>query len=373
MRQGLPNGFAMEETIPVGGLDALLLASLKDAPDAVLFRDDDGSVTARAFSPRVDRLAAQFRQCGLKPGERILLVTGANVRCLAALFAALRAGLEPALVSCGLGPVELAAYARAADAVALAGPTHYGSLALGDAYLSAAALSDTIRLVATLGPETVDGAADFSSTVLDAVSMSDPARCDAEAAVIVTFDGPSGAPAAVAHRQTSLFTAALALVDQAGINPTKPILSTMVPASLAGLVAGPFAALMGASSLVLHGPFESRTFLAAYDSAPDAHLVAPAEVGTLLRDAAMGRGDTSLILVSRFASPTGFVLPPALDCERSVVDLYAFGETAVLARRRDGGLAQTPTELADGSLPGPLGVALNRARSGSRMAAAGAG
>ena len=373
MPQGLTNGVAIDEAQPVRGLDALLLASLEDAPDAVLFRDDDGSVTARAFSARVDRLVEQISQCGLKPGERILLVTGANLRSLAVLFAALRAGLEPALVPCGLGPVELAAYARVADAVALAGPTHYGALALGDAYLSAAALSETIRLVATLGPATVDGAADFSSSVRAAVSVPGPTRLDVEAAVIVTFEGPAAAPAAVAHRQTSLFAAALALIDQARINPTKPILSTIVPASLAGLVAGPFAALIGASGLVLHGPFESRAFLAAYDAAPDAHLVAPAEVGPLLRNAAMGTGHTSLILLSRFASPTGFVLPAALDCERSVVDLYAFGETAVLARRRDGGLAQTPAELADGSLPGPLGVALNRARSESRMVAAGAG
>ena len=339
----------------------------------MLFRDDAQSVTVRDFAAHVQALAGQYRLCGLQPGERILLVIGANIVSLAALFASLRAGLEPALAPCGLGPVELAAYVRASDAVALTGPTQYGSLELGDAYLSAAALSDTIRLVATLGPGAVDGAADFSQAALDTSSKSDSALFGPEGSVLVTFDGPASAPVAVSHRQSALFAAALALVDQARINPTKPILSTIVPASLAGLVAGPFAALIGASNLVMHGPFAAKTFLAAYDAVPGAHLVAPAEIGTLLRDAGVAKGDASLILLSRFASPTGFILPAQLECERLVVDLYAFGEAAMLARRRDGSLAQTPSEISDGSLPGRLGVLLNRARSESRTAAAGAG
>ncbi|WP_246725220.1 AMP-binding protein [Beijerinckia sp. L45] len=369
MRQGLPNGVAVDDPAPTRGLDALLLAALQESPDTVLFCDDERSVSARDFAARVQGIAAQYRQCGLQPGERVLLVTGSTVQSLAALFAALRAGLEPALAPCGLGPVELASYARAADAVALVGPTHYGTLALGDAYLSAAAVSDTIRLVATLGPQAVDGAADFGAAAL----MENAAPFGAEAAVIVTFDGPANTPAPVAHRQAALFAAALALVDQAQINPTKPILSTIVPATLAGLVAGPFAALIGASGLVLHGPFDSKSFLAAYDATLGAHLVAPADMGATLRAAGMSDGDASLILLSRFASPTGFVLPQALDCARLVVDLYGFGEAAVLARRREGGQVQIPSELSDGSLPGRLGVALNRARSESRTVAAGHG
>ena len=113
----------------------------------------------------------------------------------------------------------------------------------------------------------------------------------AEGAVIVTFDGPPQcAPAPVSHRQVGVvFAAALALVDQARINPSaRSFFSTIVPASLAGLVAGPFAALIGASSLDHARTFQGdQAFLAACTmQRPARFLVAPAEIAS----AAAGRG-----------------------------------------------------------------------------------
>ncbi len=343
------------------GLDALLRASLQDCPDAVLVRDDAQALTGRAFASLVQAAAGQFRQCGLQAGERVLLAMDFGVASLTALFAALRAGLEPALTSCGLPPAEWAAQAKGAAAAALVGPTSFGGEDLGEAYLSAAALSDGIRLVATLGPGCVDGAADFSPAALLAIAPRDAARFDSEAATILTFEAGSAIP--VAHGQGPLFAAALALVDQAGIEPSKPLLSTIVPATLAGLVGGPFAALIGASSLTLHGPFAAAAFLRACDAQPGAHLVAPAAIGPLLEQAAMTADGGSLILLSRLTSPAAFEAAPALGGNRRVVDFYALRETAVVARHRSGLTAIAPPEFFDGSVPGPLGPALNRARS----------
>ena len=87
------------------------------------------------------------------PGERVIVVAGATTSALVALVAVLRAGLEPALAPVGLGPVELAAHVRAAGAVALVGPSRYGTADLGETYLSAAALSESIRMIATMGPQ----------------------------------------------------------------------------------------------------------------------------------------------------------------------------------------------------------------------------
>ena len=191
---------------PVGGLAALLRASARDCPEAVLFLDDEGATTARAAAEQVAGLAEAFRQCGLRPGERIILVTGATTRSLLALVAALQAGLEPALVACGLGPLEIAARVAAADAVALVGPTHYGALALGDGFLSAAALSETIRLVGTLGPSSMDGAADLTAAVVVPVTVGGAAS--PETPVILTFEDAPGAPVPVVQRQTALLSGA---------------------------------------------------------------------------------------------------------------------------------------------------------------------
>jgi hypothetical protein len=126
------------------------------------------------------------------------------------------------------------------------------------------------------------------------------------------------------------------------------LLSTIAPATLAGLVAGPFAALTGASSLTLHGPFEAERFLAARDADPGAHLVAPVALAPLLREGKLMADDAALILLSRFASPEVFAPPRPLEGFGTLVDLHAFGETAVLAARRVGGAPRLPGNPPEG-------------------------
>ena len=360
---------AEREPFPESGLDALLARAARDCPDAILIRDDEGAATAADLARRVGRLASLFRLAGLRPGERVLVVAGAQVAAFVALVAALRAGLEPALIACGAGPVEVAACTRAANAVALIGPARYGSFGLDETYLSAAAIADSIRMIATQGPGAVDGALDVSFAELDTMEVGtlDQSPIGAEPAMIATFQGPATAPTLVSHRQAALFADALTLVEQARINPTTRIISTLPPATLAGLVAGPFAALIGASSLVLHGPFDATRFLAACDAEPGYHLVAPASAGMVFSGKALANGMVSLILLSRFADAAAFELPMTLDAERPVIDLYAFGEETLLAQRRGDGAARAPVRVPDISLAGGLGARLNRARAEHRQ------
>ena len=362
------------------GLGALLAAAVQDCPDLVMIRDDKGASSAADLARRVRRLAHHFRQLGLLPGERVLILAGAQADAVVVLIAALRAGLAPALAGCGLGPIELAAHARVSDAVALVGPSSYGSLDLGDTYLSAVALVDTVRIVATHGPDLVDGASDIGFAALDAMpdppddpdtAIADWSR-DAQpsrdapvpdSALIATFEGPPTTPVLVTHRQAALLADALSLVEQARINPSKRIVSTLPLVTLAGLVGGPFAAFIGASSLVLHGPFEAKAFLAACDAEPGFHLVGPRALGVAFEEPKLAAGVASLILVSRFPGAHDFVLPPPIACDRPIVDLYAFGEDTLLAQRREGGEARPPSRVTDKSATGGLGARLNRARA----------
>ena len=118
---------------------------------------------------------------------------------------------------------------------------------------------------------------------------------------------------------------------------------------------------------MLHGPFEAARFLAACDGAPGYHLVAPAAVGPVLESAALTRDCASIVLVSRFPPGGGFALPPALACDRPIVDVYAFAEDTLLAQRRADGVAQPPSRVPDKSLGDDLGSRLNRARAEHRL------
>ena len=360
------SGGESPDTFRHTGLEALLVAAEQDCADLVLIRDDAGASTTADIARRVRRLAAHFRLLGLAPRERILILAGAQADAIVALIAALRAGLEPALAGCGLGPVEIAAHARAAEAVALVGPSRYGGVIQGDIYLSAVALAEMIRVVATHGPDMVDGAVDISFGALDAMQEPREAVADPKGATLIaTFDGPPAAPTLFYHRQAVLLADALSLVEQARINPSKRIISTLPPSTLAGLVAGPFAAFIGASCLVLHGPFDAAAFLEACDAEPGFHLVGPAVLGRAYETPLLAAPVGSLILVSRFAGPRSFVLPDTIACERPIVDLYAFGEDNVLPQRRDGGVAQPPSRVTDKSEieTGGLGARLNQARA----------
>ena len=324
-----------------------------------------------------------LRSFGFAPGERVLVVAGAQTAAFVALVAVLRAGLQPALAPCDLGPIDLAAHIRASGAVALIGPSRYGALQLGETYLSAAAVADSIRMIANQGPDPVDGAIDVSFAALDSLpslpSALDRAGHPVEPPSIATFQAPRSTPTMIEHRQAVLFADALSLVEQAHINPSKRLMSTLPLATLAGLVGGPFAALIGASSLVLHGPFDATRFLGHCDAeAGGYHLVVPSATGALFANRALAVNLVSLVLVSRFADPAAFALPEASGSDRPVVDVYAFGEESVLAQRRVDGIARPPASIGDrsvgGGVEGPpglgdggLGARLNRAtrRDGS--------
>ena len=327
------------------GLNSLLQGAARDCPHAVLMRDDEGASTAGQLVERVRKLVVHLRLHDFAPGERVV-VAGARTDTLVAVVALEHAGLVPALVPCDLNAVELAAHARVAAAVALIGPGACGGLQLGETYLSAAVIVETIRMIACQGPGLVDGAIDVAVPTLDALpDPGEPAVPLRDVPPIATFAGPRAAPVMKQHRQATLFADALSLVEQARINPSKRLISTVPPATLAGLVAGPFAALIGASSLVLHGPFDAGRFLALCDAEPGYHLVVPDVVGPLFADPALSADLASLILVSRHGSPATFAAPAPSSCDRPVVDLYAFGEDQVLAQRRVDGEARSPIEV----------------------------
>jgi acyl-CoA synthetase (AMP-forming)/AMP-acid ligase II len=344
------------------GLSGLLKAAAAESPHAALLRDDFERATAGDIGFRVRAMAARLAASGLTEGETILLIATTNVSSIVALAAILAMGAEPALVPPHLGPVELAACARACRAAALVGPSHYGPLPLSETYLSAAAVADRIRVLANLGPEAMEDAIDLSAdTLAESDDMLDDSR--AEHDTLVTFTGERGSPTPVRHRQTALFADALAFVEQARLNPTVQILSTLPPATKAALVAGPYAGLIGAAGLALHGPFDARRFLVACDAAAETCLVAPAAMGYVFENAQLDQTIGSLALVWRFVDQADFVLPAPLRFARPITDLYAIAEESVLSRRRINGEATAPSRWPGKGLVGRLGLRLNEAQS----------
>lgn len=317
------------------GLVALIAAAVRSDPARVLFEDDHRAATARQVAHRVDRLADQLRAGSLQPGEHVLVVVGAQVEAPITIAAALQAGLRPVLAACDLGPVDLAAIARAASAAALIGPSRYGDLDLGETYLSTAALAEGVRGVLTFGCPAPDGAMDVSMPVLDGMDAPDRPAPPSEiaASTIVTVAAPrSGSPRLIPHDGHSLAAAARSVIDALPLAPGGPVLSLISPATLASLAGGLFAALLRNQRYVLHGPFDGASFLARCDGAGAYSLLAPAGAATALVESGVTRGAASLVLVSRSEQIT--TSGGGGDAGCPVLDLDAFGERSIRVARR---------------------------------------
>jgi len=260
------------------GLDTLLSGAARLRPDSVALADRDETLTYATFASRATALGHLFAEHGLKQGERVVLIGGASTALIVALIAAIRAGLEPALAPIDLSPDELSSYAKAIRAVALIGTTRYGDFAPSDDhYFMAAAKAESIRLVATLGPQDIDGAVDFGCEAIKRHSTSafytglerGKLSNTASAKIFTLRRGDEFGP--VMHRQSTLIAAGFDFVARAKIGRETPILSLFPPIRFATLVAGPIATLLSGAALHLDGPSNRKPF-SQPAHAPDGHI-----------------------------------------------------------------------------------------------------
>jgi acyl-CoA synthetase (AMP-forming)/AMP-acid ligase II len=328
--------------------DTLVSATARLRPDSPAFHDRTQTLSYGVLAMQVAVLARHLNDSGIKRGERILLTGGAEIALLLAIVAALRGGYEPVLAPLDLAGTDLAAYASELKVAAIIGPSHYGDFSPAETFLTTAASVATIRLVASYGPEAFDGAVDLSPAACRRYAAAIPdngleraAAAATAPAHIVTLDRRHGLKPFF-HQQSTLVAAGLDFAARAKIGRETPILSTLPPTSFAGLVAGPFAALLSGAALHLHGPFDARDFVAACNRLAHPHLVAPLAVAQDLLRSGVMHDVASATLVSHPAAEQPLQLPETLEAPCALVDLYAIGETAAVAEPRRKGQALPP-------------------------------
>lgn len=305
------------------------------------------NVSFERLAQQTAGMARAWRDLGLAAGERIVIAGNTSPASIIAMLGALRAGLDVALAPAHLDSMELAHYAVAAGAAALAGEPIEADLDIADAMFHAAAKAERVRIVATLGSVSTDGAVTLDP--LAPVSEAQAAQADSNAhyARVITREADG---ACRLHRQRTIVAAALDFVTRSQIGTQTPIVSTIPPASFAGLVAGPIAALVAGAPFVLHAPFDAAQCMALIEALRPVHMIVPAALSEAIAHSRLcdGKQLATLVLLSRFAqmpvhhpedSPES-----ALPADVPVIDLYGIGEIAAVAELR----------LADGRRITPL-------------------
>lgn len=255
------------------GFSALLDGAARLRPDRIALADSAEALTFESFDARVAALATQL--VALDGGaSRALLLGGASVGAVVLLFAALRAGLDVALAPAHLDVDEAEAFARDVDASIMLADDSFVETLGEELVLTLAASQPGMRVVCALRP--MDGV-----VCLDAQASGDAPSGPADGRVILRDRDGAVRPC----EQADLLAAALDVATQAKIGTDQPVLCTMSPMSFAGLVTGPLAALLAGAQCRLHGPFGSRRLADEIARLTPCHLVTPARVAPLLRDA----------------------------------------------------------------------------------------
>jgi acyl-coenzyme A synthetase/AMP-(fatty) acid ligase len=290
-------------------------------------------MTFEAFQKLVSLYAGAFANAGVQPGERILVAGCTSVQSIAAIIATLSIGADAALAGMHLDSSEIAAFAMITGASAIVTEAGEDDAATAALVLGAAAQADCVRLVVSLADDPADGTVSVSAAA--GGGSQPPAHI--EGGCIITRNS-TGMP--VTHSQQTLIVAGLDFLARTRLSAEAPIVTTIIPASFAGLVCGPLAGLLLGSLTNLHAPFDSAVLVRAIEASKPVQLVAPAALATQIAASGFCDADhlSALVLLTRYeAAPPALeapALPPLAVRGIAVSDLAAFDEIAVAAQLR---------------------------------------
>ncbi len=319
------------------------------APRSLSYAEADGLISA---------FAARLRALGLHTDAVVAIQLPNTVEGVIALMGVLRAGMIAALLPLLWRQQDIVEALRGTGARVLVTCARAGKYAPARSAVLAAADLFPIRHICGFGRELPDGVMALDD--LGAQASIDPvqgqARPGAAAAhvAVLTFDVTTEGyvPAARSHAQ--LISGGLAPFLEAALAPDAALLSTIPPASLAGLALGVVPWLLCGGTLALHQGCEPAALAAQCGAFSDATVILPGPAVAPLGDA--GLLDTSIkTVVALWRAPERLETCAPWKREAALVDVAAFGEIGLLAARRnaDG----MPPPIPCGPIAAPRGAA----------------
>ena len=314
--------------------------ALADAPNRDTFTDGQALRLTYAEADRmVSAIAGRLRRLGL-PTDAIVGVQLPNIaENILTLLAVLRAGLIAA-------PLPL--LWRRADAVAAL--ARVGARALitcgrvgeFDHCLFAtrvAAEVFSIRHVCGFGADPPDGVVPlddlFTSAEPDPIPPLERAGNAAGHLAVISFEAGENGPVPVARRHLELLAGGLGVFLESRLEQDAGILSTVAPASFAGICLTLVPWLLCGGTLALHHPFDADTLARQRRDDRCGTLILPAPVAFRLAETGLLAREGPATIVAAWHAPER--LADSADWrerDADLVDVSIFGETGLVAARR---------------------------------------
>jgi non-ribosomal peptide synthetase component E (peptide arylation enzyme) len=246
---------------------------------------------------------------------------------------------------------------------ALVVPRRVGTVDHGDLAAHVAAETFAIRFLFGFGDPLPDGVVslnDVFDAPVTAVGPGERWGDPANHVAVVTFEVTSDGIIPLARSHAQLAAAGAVCELEAGTR----IISGASISSLAGLACGILPWLLSEGTLVLQHPFSADVFALQRDRERCTLAVVPGPVLSTLADAQL-LGSAAVLALWRTPERCPPANRPLTDPGRTIVDLWAFGEIAVVVRRRGpNGYPEAPA-LVSGGLYQARGVEATRSHAGT--------
>jgi non-ribosomal peptide synthetase component E (peptide arylation enzyme) len=324
--------------------------AIADAPDREKFTDGPPRRLTYAAADRiVSAMAGRLRAIGLDTDQIVGLQLPNTVEGVFTLLGVLRAGLIAAPLPLLWRRADAVTALSQVGAKALITSRRIGSVDHADLAMHVAADIFRMRYICAFGPALPEGLIPLddvciSHTIEPLPPIERPVNPAAHLAVI-TWETSAAGLVPVARNHIEVLAAGLSVMIESGLDHRSPIATTLSFSSLAGLATGIVPWLIAGGTLCLHHPFDAEVLVQQHQDHGYRMLIVPGPVAFSLAEAGvLARCPGLRTVVAAWRSPeraAGVWADPSI----ALVDAHAFGETAVIATRRDSDGCSVPLDI----------------------------
>jgi hypothetical protein len=337
--------------------------ALADPPNRTTFTDGEARKLTFADVDRVTTaIARRLHMMGLSADAIIGIQLPNTVENILTILGVMRAGMIPAPLPLLWRGADMIAALALIGGKALITCGHAGGFNYGQSAMRVAAEVFSIRYVCGFGDNLPDGIVSFDDLLtarkLDLIPRLDHARQGNPAAHVaaITFEVGAGGIVPVARNHLELLAGGLGVLLESRLAQDDTVLSTLAPASFAGLCQTLLPWLLCGGTLLLHHPFDLPSLSQQWREGDRCGaLMLPAAVAFRLAEAGVFSDTSPTCVVASWRSPELLSSSPLWHRQEiGFVDVSIFGEVGVVAARR--GESGQPALLPVGPITAPYGV-----------------
>jgi hypothetical protein len=335
--------------------------AIADPPNRETFTDGAPRRMSYAQADRaVEAIAARLRHMGL-PADAIVGIQLPNIaEHILAMLGAMRAGLIAAPLPLLWRRADIVAALARIGAKALITCGHVGRFNHGQLALRVALEVFSIRYVGGFGANLPDGMVSFDDLLaaekLEPTAPDNRERSPAARIAVVSFDIGERGVVPVARSHLELLAGGLDVLLASGLAQDAVMLSTMSPSSFAGICLTLLPWILSGGTLLLHHPFNSNILGRQWRNDRFAALILPAPVAFCLAGAGAFAGEGPNRIIAAWRSPERMAASPDwVQQDIGLIDVAVFGESGLVAGRRDANGRPAPLRLGPVTAP-PAGA-----------------